>query len=146
MSSNMLLAFFSLCPEQIRPWEWQTADIREYCWGYVMRQDRAMPCKHRWEYVNILHMHVHVCVIMRISVGLSRGASLLPFQTWLEAQNLHVLHPMPHKSLRVYYVNGSLSCTINVRNIHLLWPGLDLWSLLPLSSFRTRGPFVLAPW
>lgn len=77
-----------------------------------MRQDRAMPCKHWGECVSILSTCVPVCVITSISVGLSRGASLFPFQNLLEAQNLHVLHPLTYTLLYVYNVNGSLSCAV----------------------------------
>lgn len=57
-----------------------------------------------------------------------------------EAQNLHSQHPLPLTSLYVRKVKTSLSSARDTRNIHLLWPGRTLWSLLPLSTFQIWVP------
>ena len=83
---------------------------------------------------------------MSVRVGLCKR-SLSPSILGLgrEAQNLHVPNPLAHKSLCVYNVNGSLSRAVDTGNPPLLWPGLDLWSLVSLLTFWTGALFVLAP-
>lgn len=147
MGSRILLPLLCLCPVEIGPWG--AADrgkqgvlrVRDRI-GYSHAPRSTTRCV--WASSST---RLQVCVIMSVTMGLCKRSfsHSIPGRC-LEAQNLHALHPLPtNPSLPTLWTALPLVQSMPGTLI-FLWPGLDLQSLLSLSTSQTGAPFVLAPW
>lgn len=145
MDSRILLVLLCLCQ-----WsgfgEWWI-DVSREQEGCVTRRGTAMPLQVLVRMCERLLPYVHMCVCDRECQCKFVQDVFLSFHSraWLEGSESPCSAPTATQNHSVSTKWMALLCG-RCPGPRLLWPGLDLWSLVSLSAFWTGALFVLVPW